>query len=251
MERTVPLCLKPAAAKARVFTSFSALAMIISALLAAPAAKAQEAEEAEEKPEFFTISGNVALVSDYRFRGVSLSDEDAAIQGGISLNTAPGFFIGTWASSIETFNGAETELDLYAGYGFTLKGFDITAGVTAFLFPGGQNTDYVEPYVSVGRSFGAFSTTFGAAYAPDQSNIGNNDNIDIYNSSSLALGDTPFSINGTLGYEDGAFGDNKVDWSLGLSGSWKGLSFSAAYVDTSKAGTTTDATVVFSIGMSF
>ncbi|GER05123.1 hypothetical protein JCM17846_28050 [Iodidimonas nitroreducens] len=67
MERTLPLCLKPAADKVRVFTSFSALAMILSALLAAPAAKAQEAEEAEKKPEFFTISGNVALVSDYAF----------------------------------------------------------------------------------------------------------------------------------------------------------------------------------------
>jgi uncharacterized protein (TIGR02001 family) len=37
------------------------------------------AQEAETKP--FTVSGSVALVSDYRFRGVSQSDKGFAVQG--------------------------------------------------------------------------------------------------------------------------------------------------------------------------
>ncbi|GEQ97934.1 hypothetical protein JCM17844_15710 [Iodidimonas gelatinilytica] len=67
----------------------------------------------------------------------------------------------------------------------------------------------------------------------------------------MAIGDTPFSLIGSIGWEDGAFGDDKVDWSLGLSASWKSLDFSASYIDTSKTGDLLDATVVFSVGVSF
>ena len=46
-------------------------------------------------------SANVTLTSDYRFRGISQTGEDAAIQGGFDLGFEPGFYIGTWASSVD------------------------------------------------------------------------------------------------------------------------------------------------------
>lgn len=42
-------------------------------------------------PPPITVSGSVALVSDYRFRGVSQTDEEAAIQGGITVAHESGF----------------------------------------------------------------------------------------------------------------------------------------------------------------
>ena len=43
----------------------------------------------------FEISANVALVSDYRFRGISQTGTDAAIQGGFDASWEPGFYVGT------------------------------------------------------------------------------------------------------------------------------------------------------------
>ena len=52
----------------------------------------------------FEISGNIALTSDYRFRGISQSNEDPAVQGGFDVSFEPGFYLGTWASSIDFDN---------------------------------------------------------------------------------------------------------------------------------------------------
>ena len=62
------------------------------------------------------ISANVSLVSDYRFRGISQSNEDIAIQGGFDYAFDNGIYVGTWGSSVDFdstdgFNGS-LELDL-------------------------------------------------------------------------------------------------------------------------------------------
>ncbi|MCB1710405.1 MAG: TorF family putative porin, partial [Halioglobus sp.] len=62
---------------------------------------AQEKDDLDPRAEAFEISGNVALTSDYRFRGISQSDESAAIQGGFDVEFSPGFYVGTWGSSVD------------------------------------------------------------------------------------------------------------------------------------------------------
>ena len=100
--------------------------------------------------ESYSISGNVALTSDYRFRGISQSDEDIAIQGGFDFEHESGFYVGTWGSSVDfDTNGpccdGSLELDIYAGFGGAFNedwGYDV--GVLAYLYPGddGQEGDY-------------------------------------------------------------------------------------------------------------
>ena len=70
--------------------SLMAATILGSTLLAAPAFAQEESD--------ITVSGNVALVSEYRFRGVDLSDSDPAIQGGISVSHSSGLYVGTWGS---------------------------------------------------------------------------------------------------------------------------------------------------------
>ena len=70
---------------------------------------------------FAEISGNVTLASDYVFRGISQTDNQIAIQGGLDYARDNGLYVGTWASSVDpTFfdNGRDPqiELDIYAGY---------------------------------------------------------------------------------------------------------------------------------------
>ena len=67
------------------------------------------------------ITGNVAMTSDYVFRGISQTDNQMAIQGGLDYAHESGIYVGTWASNVspDFFNGAgndpQIELDLYGG----------------------------------------------------------------------------------------------------------------------------------------
>jgi len=64
------------------------------------------------------LSGTVGVVSDYDFRGISLSAKDPALQGSIDWAADSGFYAGAWASNIDYGDGYDgnIELDLYAGF---------------------------------------------------------------------------------------------------------------------------------------
>jgi uncharacterized protein (TIGR02001 family) len=63
------------------------------------------------------IAGNVALVTDYRFRGIAQDHGrfSPAIQGGFDWASEMGIYVGTWASNVN-FTNAAIEVDLYGGY---------------------------------------------------------------------------------------------------------------------------------------
>ena len=89
-------------------------------------------------------SGNVALVSDYVFRGLTQSFGHPAIQGGADIATDRGFAAGVWASRVSqnTYPGSALELDVYASYG-TAIGADGSwrAGICNYRYPGGNLDD--------------------------------------------------------------------------------------------------------------
>lgn len=96
------------------------------------------AQEKKPEPEF-SITGNFAIVSDYRFRGVSQTDKKPAGQGGFDIAHKSGLYLGTWTSNVSqwTAAGASQEVDLYGGYKGTLPmdvGFDV--GYIAYQYPG-------------------------------------------------------------------------------------------------------------------
>jgi uncharacterized protein (TIGR02001 family) len=65
------------------------------------------------------VSGNLGLTNDYRFRGISQSQNAPAVQGGIDYNHKSGFYIGNWNSSVSSSvytNGSGVESDVYAGW---------------------------------------------------------------------------------------------------------------------------------------
>ena len=71
---------------------------IYAVALCAAVAQPAFAADAPASPNTFTA--NVALVSDYRFRGISQSYTDPAIQGGFDYSHASGVYLGTWGSSV-------------------------------------------------------------------------------------------------------------------------------------------------------
>jgi uncharacterized protein (TIGR02001 family) len=207
-----------------------------------------------------TAEGNVTLVSDYRFRGVSLSDQSIALQGGLDLSLESGFYAGLWGSSIEPVGSSELELDLYAGYsGETASGIGFDVGLLVYTYPDQSDSAYAEFFGSLSMAYGAFANTLGVAWAPEQDNIGGDDNLYLYYAGETPLGAVEgLSLSYGLGYETGAFGDldgdgdDKWDWTLGLTyASSLGLDFGLAYVDTTEDTGISNEQIVLSVGRAF
>lgn len=203
------------------------------------------------------VSANVAMTTDYRFRGVSLSDEAIAIQGGFDVAFESGFYVGTWGSSIEPVGNSEMELDLYAGYGGTVGALSYDVGVLGYFYPGAEDVAYGEVYGSLTGMLGMFETTGTVAYAPEQDNLGDDDNLYVNLSGTAPLGESGVSFTMGVGYETGAFGDldgdgdDKIDFTIGFGGAAYGVDWSIAYIDTTEDTDGSDATAVFTIAKSF
>lgn len=94
----------------------------------------------------FADTGNVALTSDYMFRGLTQTWGRPAVQGGADL-TAGGFHAGFWGSSISerSYPGGALELDLYADYGRSITpDWSWRVGLYGYVYPG-ANLDRARP----------------------------------------------------------------------------------------------------------
>lgn len=228
----------------------AALAASVAVLLPVAA----QAQDAEDEAATWEIDGEIGLLSDYRFRGVSLSGEDPEVTAELSVAHESGFYAGTWLSNVDLGSGADDlEVDLYAGYATDLGGVTLDVGAIYYLYPGNGSFDYVEFTGSLGTQIGAAEMSVGVAYAPSQGALGNTDNTYVFIAGDMPLGDGPLSVHGSFGFEDGAFATNKKDWLLGLSfDAGAGFTLTADYVDTARGPVATgDATAVFSITKSF
>lgn len=247
-------------------TSIRALGGLILFSSAAPAL----AEDPAAPPPAITINGTATVVTDYRFRGISQTDKRFAVQGSLTVTHASGFYVSAWGSSIDDYvaAGSDQEIDLIAGFKKTTAGgttFDL--GVLYYYYPGsnGANTDFVEPYVAVSHTFGPVTAKVTANYSPKQKALtigaGSEDNLYLAGDLSAAIPGTPLSATGHLAHSFGpsylTIGKGYTDWNVGLSYTYKAITFGVSYVDTdgtfitpsgrdaSKAG------VVGSIGVAF
>ena len=113
--------------------------IILNSVLISTAAMAQtKAPEPD-----FTLSYNVGVVSDYRFRGIAQTSTDPALQAGVDFAHKSGFYLGAWGSNIrwiKDYAGAtdgSLEVDLYGGYkGEINKDFTYDLGVIGYQYPG-------------------------------------------------------------------------------------------------------------------
>lgn len=240
---------------------------ILAATLLAGTSLAAAPAFAQDAPEDISVSANVALTTDYRFRGVSLSGGDPAIQGGITVSHSSGIYVSTWSSSIEGGDvfGSQ-ELDLIAGWsGEVSSGITLDGGMLYYAYPNGHvgKANYWEPYASVAGTVGPATVKVGVAYAWEQESLGDEDNLYVYGNADFGIPNTPVTLSGHLGYTDGALapkylaGSDEMDgfdWSLGASMTLFGpLSASVTYVGVNAPSYKgfTDDTVVGTLTASF
>lgn len=216
--------------------------LVFAAALAATLSTPTFAQQASGSAEADTlaVSGGAMIASQYRFRGIGLSDEKPALQGWASVEHESGFYAGAWASSLDGFGelgDSNLELDLYAGYRTeAADGVIIDGGVLYYAYPGstGGKFEFFEPYAKLGLAAGPATVTLGLAYAPAQDAIGGEGNVYLSADGALPIDGTPLALDAHLGCSQGdttlSPGGGYTDWSLGASANWSALTARIAYV---------------------
>ncbi|MGI9108992.1 MAG: TorF family putative porin [Opitutales bacterium] len=96
-------------------------------------AAASFAQAAPAAASAFTTSGNVAISSDYVFRGLSQTAGKAAVSAGYDVSHSSGLSAGVWASNVSSALGS-LEIDLYAAYGFKVGAVDVSVGYINYTY---------------------------------------------------------------------------------------------------------------------
>ena len=238
-----------------VVRCYAAVISLTGAVLFAAPALADETDP----PSDFTVSGTVSAISDYRFRGLSQSAGDPAVQGALNVNHASGLYAGLWASSTNFANISpaadatygKMELDIYAGWtGEIHSGVSADIGLLYYVYPDGSvgKANFAEPYVSLSATLGPVSAKAGLNYAWKQASLDFNgdgrsdDSLYLYGELSGSIPGTPVTLTAHAGHADGALSPNfatgktltyKGGWDYSLAASLsltRNLSISATYV---------------------
>ena len=129
------------------------LTLIVAASALAQTAPTPAPTPAPAKSEW-TQTHNLALATDYIFRGVSQIDSSnaLALSGGTDFSHTSGLSFGLWAAN-QNFNSVDgndtLEIDTYAAYAFKVGGLDAKVGAIAYNYPGAYTYNTVEVNASV------------------------------------------------------------------------------------------------------
>jgi uncharacterized protein (TIGR02001 family) len=211
------------------------------------------------------VSGEVEAVSDYRFRGVSRSDEDPALRANVMLSHGSGFYVGTRATTLRGLDNfrlrdpelddlGELELDVYAGYNADLGGgLTLDGGVMYYAFTGSEGpANHVEPYASLSYMLGPVEATGGVKYAPSQEGTGDEDMVYLFGELEAGIPFTPWTLRAHAGRQDWGDYGRYWNWSVGGSYTLGPAELGLRYVDTSlPSAAGQDAGFVFSLGVGF
>lgn len=237
------------------------------------------------------ISANVALTSNYMFRGVSQTNNGPAIQGGFDYKYSPfDLYIGVWASNVDSssgtsifvdstnprmlvspndpnaqevvldpagYDGASMELDMYAGWAPSWQGIDFDLGYLRYQYPGTKTDDNNTNEFHLGIAYdvkGYFTPSFTANYSDDWFGDGS---AWYYDASVEIPLPYDFTLAGHYGWNrfSGDF-DDYEDYSVGISREFMGLGFDVSWVsrtDTDLCGAPFQCgdTAVFTVSKSF
>ncbi|APD87010.1 hypothetical protein BM527_13430 [Alteromonas sp. Mex14] len=111
-------------------------------------------------------SADISAVSDYTFNGLSLSNNNPALQGAVNKVYENGAYAGTWASNFDFGDETNFEWDFYAGrYQMLTDDISIDYGIAYYTYYGGaqsHRSNYPEVYTKFGyiSDFGTSELNF-------------------------------------------------------------------------------------------
>ena len=193
------------------------------------------------------ITGNVAITSDYLFRGISRTDSDPALQGGLDAIHETGFYTGVWGSNVQS--AGNLELDYYAGYKNSLnEQISFDTGVIYYDYPGGSlgggvDAEYWEIYGGLSYDLAQAIISGKISYSPDYFGETGTGlyyeaglNVPLPLELDLALHAGYQTIDDGEASKGGFFSSNEdsySDWSIGITKKLAGAGFNITYSSTS------------------
>ncbi len=178
------------------------------------------------------VSSTVTFTNDYRFRGISQTAGDAAVQGSLDAAFDNGIYIGAWGSNVDFDDDANLEIDWYAGYaGEISESVSYDATLYYYTYPGydAADTDYAEIdlnfyygdlKVEYAWSNDYFNSSEQAHYLAVDYSLPVTDNVTIDLHAGRSFGDY---------WDDEDIGDYN-DYSVAVSSSVAGIDLSLAYL---------------------
>lgn len=202
-----------------------------------PAQATGQAAQAKPEEAAPALTWNLALTSDYVFRGITQTNFEPALQGGLDYAFgASGIYIGAWASNVDfaDSDGPDIELDSYVGWSHDVaEDWNLDLSLVHYAYLGGSdaygNVDYNEV---IAKNTWHQMATLTVAYSPDYANLG-------LSTWYANLGGTwklanEFALNAGVGhtkYSDGA--GSYSDWNVGLSRQFGPVNAALNYYDAS------------------
>jgi len=184
------------------------------------------AEVAPAAQSDFTASANLAITSNYVWRGMTQTSNAPAVQGGIDLGYK-GFYLGTWGSNVDSNVASDNSLeaDFYAGYASQIVGIGFDIGYIMYTFPNtgvsaSDNAD--EIYLGLSKDFGMFGVNGKYSFALDD---------DINTDYWEVGGDIALPMEISLGASYGDFEDVGTNYSVSLAKEFGKFEFKVAYTD--------------------
>jgi len=185
------------------------------------------------------VNGYAVLTTDYVFRGVSQSDEHAAVQAGADIALDSGWYLGVWASSVDIGDGTpryrNIEANYYVGYAYDIsRKWTVGGNAVAYSYPGSSGTidyDYIEYSLTAN-----FDDRLWIEYgrSPDLYHTGETtQNISLY--TEWPVGDG-FTVGMGAGYYDvsNLVGEGYTYWQLGVTRPFRYATLDLRYHDSSR-----------------
>ena len=231
--------------------SLSGLALVASPSMAAdpdaPAADPAVTAAAAPTPDW-TFPGSVDIASEYIFRGLTQTNKDPALQGGIEIDHVSGFYAGAWGSNISWLSdltklgygdvSSSLELDGYIGYRFKFtEAWGLDFGLYTYYYPGDYPGGFTSPnttevYVALSYAIASLKYSHTLSNAFGIAGTKNSGYLDLSANWEFTPG---WVLNGHVGHQDinGLGVASYTDWKFGvtrnLDGNW---SVAVAYSDT-------------------
>jgi len=232
------------------------------ALVAALAMPATSVFAEEEAASDHSVSYNMALHTEYIFRGYTQTHNDPALSGGVDYEHSSGFYLGTWLSNVSWIRdggasdgGHSLEIDVYGGYageiGDTGIGYDI--GALQYFYPGEMDKGYAAANtfeLYAGLSYKDLSVTYYEVMSDDAWTWGHREgtantdsakgsfylSVDYEHDIGQYMGISGLTAMAHVGHQNfaGAVnnGDSYTDWKFTLDKEYKGLNIGASFVTT-------------------
>jgi uncharacterized protein (TIGR02001 family) len=213
----------------------SILTLSVAAALSTPMLVA--AQSAPAPAPSSPVTGNMALVSEYRFRGIDQTFGEPALQGGFDYAHSSGIYLGNWNSNVGAlFNGANLEMDFYGGWKKSFGDFGVDVGAIYYYYPG-SNPDVDNTELYIGGNWKTLSLKYFHAVDDYFSTPNTKDSnyLDLTFTYDFGRGFGLVAHYGIFKFKNRTDGDYN-DWKLGVTYDLGGWILGAAYVDTDANG---------------